>query len=73
MILIVTVVVFIMFHMARVLISIYEAFTIKQMIVCGEKGLGYYHIWYLYAQSVAQILQVRISQYEYELTVVKMQ
>jgi hypothetical protein len=58
LILIVTVAVFFMFHLPRVLISIYEAFTMKQVVVCGQKGLGYYQIWYLYAQAVAQMLQV---------------
>jgi hypothetical protein len=45
----------------RVITSIYEAFTIKQVVVCGQKGLGYYQIWYLSAQAVAQVLQVIIK------------
>ena len=53
LILIMTVFMFFMFHLPRVLISIYEAFTIKQMVICGQKGLGYYPIWYLYAQALA--------------------
>ena len=63
LILIMTVFMFFMFHLPRVLISIYEAFTTQQMVICGQKGLGYYHIWYLYAQATAQLLQVGLGYY----------
>ena len=59
LILIVNVFVFIMFHLPRVVISVYEAFTTQQMVICGKKGRAYYHIWYLYVQLIAQLLQVR--------------
>eukprot|EP00092_Neocalanus_flemingeri_P093716 GFUD01119133.1.p1 GENE.GFUD01119133.1~~GFUD01119133.1.p1 ORF type:complete len:246 (-),score=49.89 GFUD01119133.1:20-757(-) len=63
LILLVTIILFFMFHTPRVIISIYEAFTIQKVVNCSQNGLGYYHIWYLYAQSVAQFLQVtRCSQ-----------
>ena len=58
LILIVMILIFFMFHIPRVIISIYEAFTIQRMIKCSQKGLGYYHIWYLYGQAVSQFLQV---------------
>ena len=32
--------------------------TIQNLVQCNNKGLGYYHIWYLYVQVTLQLLQV---------------
>jgi len=57
-ILIVTVIMFFVFHTPRVIISVYEAITIQHLMSCTDKGKGYYHIWYLYVQAALQLLQV---------------
>ena len=38
---------------------IYEALTIKSVLVCHKKRKGYLKIWYLYVLSTIQLLQVR--------------
>ena len=40
------------------LFSVYESLTIQNLVQCNNKGLGYYHIWYLYVQVTLQLLQV---------------
>ena len=57
-ILIVTVVMFFIFHTPRIIISIYEAVTIQNLVRCTEKQKGYFLIWYLYVQAALQLLQV---------------
>ena len=57
MILIFTIIMFIMFHSPRVLICIYEAITIQNVLTCMGKQKGYYTIWYLYTQNTLQLVQ----------------
>ena len=57
-ILFVTVFLFLVFNIPRVIISIYEALTIQNLLRCSKKRLGYYKIWYLYVQATLQLLQV---------------
>ena len=57
-ILFVTVLMFFFFTIPRVLMSIYEAATIQNMLRCSKKRKGYYQIWYLYVQATLQLLQV---------------
>ena len=60
-ILIVTVVMFFIFHTPRIIISIYEAVTIQNLVRCTERQKGYFLIWYLYVQAALQLLQVNFS------------
>ena len=57
-ILIVTVIMFFIFHTPRIIISVYEAVTIQNLVQCTDKGKAYYLIWYLYVQLLLQLLQV---------------
>jgi len=57
-ILIVTVIMFFIFHTPRIIISFYEAVTIQSLVRCTEKGKGFFLIWYLYVQAALQLLQV---------------
>ena len=59
-ILIVTVIMFFIFHTPRIIISFYEAVTIQSLVRCTEKGKGFFLIWYLYVQAALQLLQVEI-------------
>ena len=42
----------------RVVVSIYESFTIGAVLECHRKNKGYLKIWYLYVLSTIQFLQV---------------
>ena len=41
--------------------SIYEAVTIRSVIQCHKRKRGYLRIWYLYALSTIQFLQVNMK------------
>ena len=60
-ILIVTVIMFFIFHTPRIIISVYEAVTIQNLVRCTERAKGYFLIWYLYVQAALQLLQVGIA------------
>jgi len=53
-----TVLMFLITHLPRVMTSIYEAVTIRSVIQCHKRKRGYLRIWYLYALSTIQFLQV---------------
>ena len=42
----------------RVVVSIYESFTIGAVLEYHRKNKGYLKIWYLYVLSTIQLLQV---------------
>ena len=44
----------------RVMTSVYEAVTIRSVIQCHKRKRGYLRIWYLYALSTIQFLQVQL-------------
>jgi len=60
-VLIVTVIMFFIFHLPRILISVIESATIKDVVNCAERGRGFLTIWYLYVQAALQLLQVMDS------------
>ena len=63
LILLSTILMFCMFHSPRVIISIYEAVTIKSLLTCMERQKGFYTIWYLYIQRSLQFVQVINSRF----------
>ena len=38
--------------------GIFEAVTIRSVLICQEKGDGYLKIWYLYLLNMVNLLQV---------------
>ena len=56
-ILIFTILMFLIFHTPRVILSIYEAITIQYVLKCSQKRKGFYTIWYLYVQTTLQLVQ----------------
>jgi hypothetical protein len=58
LVLIFTILMFFMFHSPRVILSVYEAITIQNVLTCSEKQKGFYTIWYLYVQNTLQFVQV---------------
>ena len=60
LILLSTILMFCLFHIPRVIISIYNAITINSVLKCKDRQKGFYTIWYLYAQYSLQFVQVQI-------------
>ena len=58
LVLIFTILMFFMFHSPRVILSVYEATTIQNVLTCNGKRKGFYTIWYLYVQNTLQLVQV---------------